>query len=124
MWSKIDHFQLLILCKDKYCNRNTLAVILKPLVEELKLLKSIGVDLGFRNKKMVGSVMCLLGNNLSSHVLGGFTTSFSNANCMCRFCTVTRQEFLENCLYEKSFRTQQVITEHYSKFMMQMSTWV
>ena len=70
MRSKVHHFQLLLLCKDKFFSKDTLDLVLKPLIEDLKILESSGVDLGFP-QRVLGSVVCVLGDNLSSHLLGG-----------------------------------------------------
>ena len=77
---------------------------MRPLVNDLKILESSGIDLGL-GMPTRGSILCILGDNLGSHLLGGFTANFSTMNYMCRFCTVTRSEFLNNCLSKGSFRT-------------------
>lgn len=37
-------------------------------------------------------LVCVLGDNLGSHWLGGFCTNFSNAHYVCRYCLVERGE--------------------------------
>ena len=102
MRSKIDQYQMLILCENKFFGRDSINVVLKPLIIDLKISGSCGIDLGFSEKEL-GFVACLLGENLGGYLLEGFTTSFSNAMFMYRFCTVSRQEFLDNCICEEIF---------------------
>lgn len=74
--SKIDSFQLVLLCKDKYVNSKTLDCIFRPLIEDLKSLEIHGIDIG-TGFLVRGSILCISGDNLGSHFVGGFTTNFS-----------------------------------------------
>jgi hypothetical protein len=40
--------------------------------------------------------MAILGDNLGSHGIGGFTENFSRTKYICRYCLITRAEFEEN----------------------------
>ena len=102
--SKIDPIELLLLCPDKHVNAASINFVMRPLVDDLKILKSSGIDLGL-GMPTRGSILCILGDNLGSHLHGWFTANFSTMNYMCRFCTVTRSEFLNNCLSEGFFRS-------------------
>ena len=88
--SKIDTFQLAILCKE-----GLLAKRISTFKSRFKNLETQGVNLGF-GENMRGSVLCIMGDNLGSHWLGGFCTNFNGAY-FCRYCTITCQEFLSNC---------------------------
>ena len=104
--SKVDPFQLLLLCPDKYINADSINVVMRPLVTDIKELESSGIDLGV-GTPVRGSGLYILGDNLGSHLLGGFSTNFGSMNYICRFCTITKNEFLNNCLSERPLRTPQ-----------------
>ena len=102
--SKVDPFQLILLCPDKYVNTKSINYVMRPLVDDVKILESSGIDLGFE-QLIRGSILCILGDNLGSHLIGGFATNFSTMKYMCRYYNITRDEFLNNCLGKKSYRT-------------------
>ena len=78
--SKIDSFQLSLLCKDKLVSE-----IIKPLIDNIKTLENEGVDFGFQ-KKVHGAVLCVMVDNFGSHLFGGFNASFSLSTFFCRYC--------------------------------------
>ena len=104
--SNLDPFQLLLLCPDKYINTDSIKIVMRPLVNDIKALESSGIDLGV-GTLVRGSVLCILGDNLGSHLIGGFSTNFGSMNYMCRFCTITKNEILHNCLSERPLQTPQ-----------------
>lgn len=62
--SKIYQYQLLMLCKDKLVNQDTIDAVLKPLINHLKILESSGVDLGFQEKVLGSCMYSMIGDNL------------------------------------------------------------
>ena len=98
MWrqcrSKIDHMQLVLLCKEKYVNEDNVDTILQPLIEDLKMLEREGIEIG--EKKVRACVLCITGDNLGSNWLGGFVTNFGNAHYVCRYCEAPREKFLSS----------------------------
>ena len=82
--SKVDPKQLLLLCKDKFFNDGTICNLFRPLLLDISLLETEGVDLGFE-EKIKCTVSCITDKNLGSHWLGGFTTNFSNGDFFCSF---------------------------------------
>ena len=92
--SKIDPFQLVLLCNECHL-RNTNQSVFEPLISDLKILENEGVDLGF-TEHIRGGILCIMGDNLGSHWVGGFCTNFNGAY-FCRYCNVTREGFLIDC---------------------------
>ena len=58
--SKIDPIQLLLLCPDKHVNAASINFVMRPLVDNLKILESSGIDLGL-GMPTRGSILCILG---------------------------------------------------------------
>lgn len=69
--SVVDRLQLVLLCKEKDYREFGAAVIFMPLIHDLKLLETTGIDLGTYGVGK-GTVACILGDNLGSHDIGGF----------------------------------------------------
>ena len=90
--SKVEPYQLLMLIKDSVLKCVEPAKVFAPFISEMKELFNDGYNLGFE-ANIKGSLLCILGDNLGSHYIGGFNESFSS-NYFCRFCLLTRQEFL------------------------------
>jgi len=63
--------------------------VFEPLLTDLKSLHAEGVDLGPQYGVRKGTVVQVLGDNLGSHMLGGFVENFSGTY-FCRFCLATR----------------------------------
>jgi len=105
--SKINTFQLALLCNDKYVTDSTVNTIFQPLIDDLKVLEADGIDIGF-DYRIFGSVLFITGDNLGSHMLGGFTTNFSNSSHFCRYCTITRAEFNADCSSSYQLRTPEL----------------
>lgn len=85
--------QLLALCKSedvKECGLQPLADLINA---EVSVLENEGLCIQGIHDRVYGSLMYICGDNLNSHALGGFNTSFSpNVLRPCRFCMVTRDE--------------------------------
>ena len=41
-------------------------------------------------------MLCLTGDNLGSHFIGGFVTNFSNAKYACRYCMKPRENWFDS----------------------------
>lgn len=66
--------------------------ILKPLIDDLKILETEGIQLPFSATPVKGSVIQVTGDNLALHALFGFVESFSATYC-CRLCLTDRSEY-------------------------------
>lgn len=71
--------------------------ILKPLVDDLKILETQGIEVPFSESPLLGSVKQITGDNLGLHGLFGFVESFS-ATYFCRFCLTSKDESLKMTL--------------------------
>ena len=101
--SQLHCMQLAILAKSKSIKTHGLSVVLEPLIADLKRLETEGILLETPNGNRLfhGSVLVVLSDNLGSHMIGNFLTSFV-ANRSCRFCMITRPELqtmrdISNC---------------------------
>ena len=91
--SSIDTIQLVLLCKQKYLKNNVdINKFFHPLIKDLKRIENEGVDLGRNFGVKKGSVVFILGDNLGSHMIGGFTTNFSAVEYYCRYCFANRTD--------------------------------
>lgn len=88
--------------------------ILKPLVDDLKILETEGMQVPFSATPVKGSVIQVTGDNLALHGLFGFVESFS-ANYCCRFCLTDKGE-LQSVFSEDhpglSLRSKDLHSEH------------
>jgi len=87
--SNIDHMQLILLCKESDLKSTSSNAVFERLVKDLKLLETDGITVNGETIK--GSLFCIAGDNLGSHMIGGFVESFS-ANFFCRYCEFNRRE--------------------------------
>ncbi|XP_037401191.1 uncharacterized protein LOC119265236 [Pygocentrus nattereri] len=88
--------------------------ILKPLVDDLRILETEGVQVPFSTAPLKGSVIQVTGDNLALHGIFGFVESFSAAYS-CRFCLTDKTE-LQSVFCEDHtglvFRTKELHSEH------------
>lgn len=91
--SKIEPIQLVLLCNEKYVKYFGMEKVFAPVVAELKLLEINGISLNINNemKNYKFRLVAVAGDNLGSHMLGGFTENFSSTEFLCRFCLFTKQ---------------------------------
>jgi hypothetical protein len=101
--SGVDQMQLVLLCKEKDYREFGAGVIFRPLLEDLKVLETAGVDLGSDFGVKRGTLACILGDNLGSHGIGGFVESFSGSGHFCRFCLVTNNDMLHGQYLARCF---------------------
>ncbi|XP_064461573.1 uncharacterized protein LOC135371450 [Ornithodoros turicata] len=87
--SRLQHMHLALIVKDKLVEQYGLRRILQPLLEDVRQLETEGIVVN--SVKYTGSVLCVTGDNLSSHRLGGFATNFSHGR-ICRFCMALHHE--------------------------------
>lgn len=105
--SKIDSIQLLFLCNDKDTKQFSQEVLFRTLINDIKSLQKSGVSVpGFLHKFKVNFV-CLSGDNLGSHFIGGFSENFSNTQFFCRYCYKTLDLFRSEPFVSAKLRTYQ-----------------
>ncbi|KAK6186387.1 hypothetical protein SNE40_008431 [Patella caerulea] len=106
--SKIENMQLALICKEsdlEYFGNK----VLDPLIRDIKDL-STGVYLS-NNIFVKANLLCLVGDNLGSHWIGGFVTNFGNAKYFCRFCCVNRDLWVNNHYVYAPLRNRQSYTQ-------------
>ena len=101
--STVDQLQLVLLCKEKDLKTFGWEKVLAPLIQDLKEIESAGVTI-FDDVVAKGSVVCVCGDNLGSHSIGGFFESFFSSH-FCRYCLISRSDFLTSCLSTGESRT-------------------
>ena len=68
------------------------SAVLEPLVSDLKMLETKGIDIPALGGCIKGGIVQVTGDNLGIHTLFGFVESFSARHC-CRFCLVCKTDF-------------------------------
>lgn len=84
--SKTDQIQLVSLCYEKDIKYYGWSIILKNIIDDLKVLETVGIQVN--NITFKGSVIFVLGDNLGSHSIGGFIEKFDRKKYFCRFCYI------------------------------------
>lgn len=87
--SNIDHMQLVLLCLEKDLKAFSANTIFARLVHDLKVLEEDGIS--FNDEIIKGTLLCICGDNLGSHMVGGFNESFSS-HFFCRYCEIDRTD--------------------------------
>lgn len=93
MRSKTKNFKLVALCKESDINKFGWDAILKCIIDDLLILETEGIKV-FTDDNVItfkGSLLLIKGDNLGSHDLGKFVTSF-NCFYFCRFCIITKEQ--------------------------------
>lgn len=85
--TRLENIFLVLLFNSSDRNKFGNAVIFKPLIEELKYLEEIGIEIIYQGKEeqVFFSLVVITGDNLGLHSIFGLTESFSSNYC-CRFC--------------------------------------
>ena len=103
--SKVNIIQLVLLCEEKHLTSlSSYKSLFSPLIRDLKKLESEGINVGI-GKSVCGTVAYISGDNLGSHWLGGFVCNFSSSSHFCRYCHVSRNEFLSDPFSTGDVRT-------------------
>ena len=89
--SAVDNTQLVLLARETDVNCAGQRVF-RRVVDDLKNLETTGFNVGSHHFTVV--IPAIAGDNLGSHWLGGFVTNFSTTSHICRFCTITRSDFI------------------------------
>nr|XP_055062822.1 uncharacterized protein LOC129445851 isoform X2 [Misgurnus anguillicaudatus] len=90
--SNTDNMFLVLLCVEDDLKRFGVAKVFSELLADLKSLETEGINVDGETVK--GGLFCIAGDNLGSHCIGGFTENFSRSQYFCRYCEITRSEFV------------------------------
>jgi len=85
-----DNVQLVMLCREHDLQYFGQQIVFQCLVEDLCDLESNGLLMDDRTIPV--RLVCVLGDNLGSHWLGGFSTNFTTSQYVCRYCLVQRTD--------------------------------
>ena len=102
--SKLNAMQLVLLCKEKCISVHNQEQLFAPLISDLKKLETAGVDIGLE-ERVKGTVVSITDDNLGQHWIGGFTTNFTSALYVCRYCEIQGRDFLMHCDFASPLRT-------------------
>ena len=107
---------LLALCRSVYIQKYGFSKIAMHFNEEMHVLETSGITVDGHPHNMCGSLTFIAGDNLNSHMIGGFNASFSpNVLYPCRFCETTNSEMQEIVsVDEMCLRTRQSYDQHAS----------
>ncbi len=85
---------LIAIAKSTTIKVNGIDSILKPFLNDLKILheKGISVEYAGKNEVWKGALLAFLADNLAAHEVGGFKESFSFARRICRSCLTDKQK--------------------------------
>jgi hypothetical protein len=88
--TKIDNLKLVLFCREQELNDFCAEAVFGPMLKDLKHLATEGVVIN--NILYKARLLCVLGDNLGSHWLGGFATNFSTNRFVCRYCLVEKDK--------------------------------
>lgn len=107
--SAVHQIQLVLLCQEKDCKYFGVNKVFSKLVSDLCELEENGLH--FESRFYKGTVACIMGDNLGSHMIGGFTENFSVSEYFCRYCLITKEAFQFNPLNVASLRNPESYNE-------------
>ncbi|XP_047130544.1 uncharacterized protein LOC124810193 [Hydra vulgaris] len=102
-----DQLQLVLMCRDVDFKFFGLKKVFAPLLSDLQEISMSGVAFS-DTLTLTIKLLCILGDNLGSHAIGGFCENFSTAQYFCRYCLVTRIEFDTNPHFCGPERTKEI----------------
>lgn len=90
--SCLNQIQLLMICNEKDVKLFGKHIIFRRLIDEVKELEN-GLEINGNIVK--AAVLCMSGDNLGSHFIGGFSQNFSTSDNRHHFCTIKRVDWKE-----------------------------
>lgn len=99
---------LLALCKSAHTQKYGLTRVAEVICNDIQLLETEGLDVEGFTDKVYGSLAFIAGDNLNSHMIGGFNCSFSpNVLHPCRYCTISNADLQTTvCAEDLNLRTR------------------
>ena len=88
--SSLDNIILVMLIKESHIKVFGQKIVFQQLLNDLIKLETEGIELQGRRVKC--QLFSVLGDNLGSHMIGGFSESFS-CEFFCRYCLMTKDKF-------------------------------
>jgi len=91
---KVDPMQLVLLCFENDFKEFGMQKVFSRLIADLKQLE-IGIEVDGFETPLKGGLLCILGDNLGSHCIGGFSENFSSGVYFCRYCLIQRKQWFK-----------------------------
>ena len=100
--ARLENINLALLFHASHVKQYSWARILKPLVDDLKILETQGIRVVWNDcvETVKGVVELVIGDNLAIHDISGFFCSFHQTKRVCRFCHATSTDIQSK--FEKS----------------------
>ncbi|XP_065642303.1 uncharacterized protein LOC136073934 [Hydra vulgaris] len=113
--TSLNNIFLVQLCRDKDLKSFSQATIFSELLRDLKNLEVDGVQIGINHWR--AGVVAILGDNLGSHFLGGYSLGFSSKKGhICRFCLLKG-----NDLQVLPYKAEIHSVEHYNNCILTLN---
>ena len=96
MHSQIKKINLVAYCKDKDFEAER---VIGHIRKDFSRLEEEGINV--HGKVFYGSIVLASGDNLGQHFLAGMVENFSKSLYFCRFCVISRNEWLKDILEKK-----------------------
>ena len=93
--SACNQMQIALLCRSAYIKHFGLQTILRPLINELKEISTVGFRIN--NAVHKARLLYVCGDHLGHHSIGVFQTNFSSGY-FCEFCSVTMAEIRDKSI--------------------------
>ena len=124
--SSLKAHYLIAIARHEDITRYGIDKILRPFVEELKLLycDGLSISIGGQETTLYGGLLAFLADNLAAHSIGGFKESMSFALRICRTCMITPESMQEKKHFKESncvLRTPETHFEQCSKLVEPLS---
>ena len=101
--SNFKSIYLLSIFSNQQMNRYGLNLLLRPIVDDLKLLENgCEMEIGGTSELVVGTLTAVIADNLAAHQIGGFKSGFSKGFRKCRTCLGTEDE-IQNLFFDSDF---------------------
>lgn len=89
-WSKVDNISLVALVFERHLNQFGFTKIFDIIVKDIRTLETEGIEVA--NHIIKGTLFAMLGDNLGSHQIGGFSENFSFSPYICRYCYIKTED--------------------------------
>jgi len=94
--SKKDVIQVVAICNSNNVKTHGLQAVADVIFDDIQVLEQQGIEVPNSSERLHGSVVYIAGDNLNSHMIGGFNGSFGpKVVCPCRYCLTTNVQLQE-----------------------------
>ncbi|XP_031337285.1 uncharacterized protein LOC116166473 [Photinus pyralis] len=114
-WSRVDNILLVALVKEADIEHYGMSAIFDVIVRDLQVLESFGLE--HEGQIFKGALFAMLGDNLGSHQIGGFSENFSTSSYTCRYCYIEKKN-INTVLEGFKLRTKQAYESDLDMKMM------